>query len=180
MDESGLLMAPLVRRSWAPRGHPPELRQKARHREKVSVAAALWLPVGGPLGLSFQTAPNGYFNNSRMADFLRASLNRTQRPLVVVWDGGTMHQGDPIRALLKQAGQRLRLERLPPYAPMLNPVESLWSWLKYSRLNNFAPTGVAELNNRITEELTAIRGDRERLRGFWEGSELTQPLTLLI
>src|SRR5512143_4028467 len=43
LDESGLLMAPLVRRSWALRGQPPVLKQKARYREKVSVAAAVWL-----------------------------------------------------------------------------------------------------------------------------------------
>jgi len=41
MDESGLLMAPLVRRSWALCGHPPQQEQKAGHREKVSVAAGL-------------------------------------------------------------------------------------------------------------------------------------------
>src|SRR5581483_592828 len=41
VDESGLLMAPLVRRTWAPRGHRPVLRQRGRHREKVSLAAAL-------------------------------------------------------------------------------------------------------------------------------------------
>src|SRR5512142_2499682 len=48
-DESGLLMAPLLRRSWAPRGHPSESKYKAGRREKVSgrggvVAAA----VAGP------------------------------------------------------------------------------------------------------------------------------------
>src|SRR2546430_1105874 len=44
MDESGLLMAPLLRRSWALRGHPPKSKFKAGPREKVSVAAAFWLP----------------------------------------------------------------------------------------------------------------------------------------
>jgi hypothetical protein len=41
LDESGLLMAPLVRHSWAPRGHPPVIEPKARHPEKVLVAAAI-------------------------------------------------------------------------------------------------------------------------------------------
>src|SRR5206468_8114949 len=36
-DESGLLMAPLLRRSWSPRGEPPKIKEKAGHREKVSV-----------------------------------------------------------------------------------------------------------------------------------------------
>ena len=31
----------------------------------------------------------------------------------------------------------LVVERLPAYAPELNPVEGLWSWLKGSQLANF-------------------------------------------
>src|SRR5437588_626476 len=66
IDESGLLMGPLVRRSWAPRGDPPTLLQKGRHREKVSVAAALWLPPARDrVGLFTRTLVDGYFDNER-------------------------------------------------------------------------------------------------------------------
>ena len=75
MDESGLLMAPLVRRTWAPRGQTPELDQCGGHRQKVSVAAALWLsPRRDRLGLYFQTLPNGYFDNWYVTAFLEAML----------------------------------------------------------------------------------------------------------
>lgn len=53
--------------------------------------------------------------------------------VVVIWDGGPKHHGPVIREFLKK-NQRLRLERLPPYAPDLNPVEAVWSWLKWGRL----------------------------------------------
>lgn len=46
IDESGLLMAPLVRRIWSERGHSPTIVHKGagnRGREKVSVAATIWL-----------------------------------------------------------------------------------------------------------------------------------------
>src|SRR5262249_29399809 len=60
LDESGLLMAPLLRRSWALRGHPPKSTYKKRRREKVSVAAALWLsPLRHQLRLTYQTLVNG-------------------------------------------------------------------------------------------------------------------------
>jgi hypothetical protein len=36
---------------------------------------------------------------------------------VVVWDGGTMHKGEPIEALATHFAARLSLERLPPFAP---------------------------------------------------------------
>ena len=98
---------------------------------------------------------------------------------VVVWDGGGMHKGDPIRAVEAHFADRLSLEALPPYAPMLNPVEPLWSWLKYSRLNNFAPRDPTELDDRVTAELTAIREDQAFLRNLFHASELPMPLTLL-
>src|SRR5262245_54647218 len=90
------MMAPLLRRSWALRGHPPASRYKANHREKVSVAAALWLsPERDRLRLSYQTLVNDYFNNVEVADYLRYVVLALPEPVIVIWDGGTMHQGDP-------------------------------------------------------------------------------------
>ena len=90
-----------------------------------------------------------------------------------------MPKGDPIRELEESFGDRLTLERLPPYAPELNPVEFLWSWLKYSRLNNFAPRDAAQLDERVVAELTAIRGDQALLESFIHASDLPLRLTLL-
>ncbi len=97
---------------------------------------------------------------------------------VVVWDGGGTHKGDPIRDLVDKFGDRLTLEWLPPYAPELNPVEFLWSWLKYSQLNNFAPRDAVELDERVIAELTAIRGDQMLLQSFIRASDL--PLRLIL
>src|SRR6266536_3407624 len=70
LDESGLLMAPLLRRSWAPRGHPSESKEKTGHREKVSVAGALWLPPRRDrLNLAYQTLIEGFFDNEMVAEF---------------------------------------------------------------------------------------------------------------
>ena len=72
LDESGVMMAPLVRRGWAPRGHPPVLDQCGSH-QKVSVAAALWLsPLRDRLGLDFHTLVNDYFENWSVTAFLEA------------------------------------------------------------------------------------------------------------
>ena len=173
IDESGLMMAPLTRRTWAPRGQTPSLVQAGGHRKKVSVAAALWLsPLRDRLGLYFHTLADGYFDNWYVTAFLEAMLHDLPGRFVVVWDGGTMHKGEPIRALEAQFADRLNLERLPPFAPMLNPVEQLWSWLKYSRLNNFAPRDPDELDGRVNRELTAAREDQAFLRSLVHASEL--------
>jgi DDE superfamily endonuclease len=180
MDESGLLMAPLVRRSWAQRGQPPVIKQKAGHREKVSVAAALWLPpLRDRLGLAYQTLVNGYFTNVEVAEFLGGVVEGLPGPVIAVWDRGTMHKGDPIRELVDQSRGRLDIEPLPAHAPELMPVEQLWTWLKYDRLCNFAPEDAHQLNEVVVGELEAIRDDQPRLRNFFHASDLPLPRALL-
>ena len=180
IDESGLMMAPLVRRTWALRGQTPELAQEGGRRPKVSVAAALWLsPRRDRLGLFSRTPVNDYFDPWYSAAFLEALLKELGGRGVVVWDGGSMHEGDPIAQLQDVMADRLSLEKFPPYAPMLCPVEPVWSWLKYSRLCNYAPHDASELDGRVVAELSTIRDDQEMLRGFFHASELPLPRTLL-
>jgi len=180
IDESGLLMAPLARRTWSPRGRTPEMLQKSGTREKVSVAAAVWLsPARDRLGLYSHTLANGYFDSWLMAAFLEAMLTDLAGRFVVVWDGGPMHKGDPIRDLIGHFADRLDLERLPPYAPMLNPVEPLWSWLKWGRLTNFAPKDAAEIESRVVAELAKVREDQSFLRNLFHASDLPLPRALL-
>jgi transposase len=180
IDESGLLLGPLLRRSWAPRGRAPALLQRGRRRDKVSVAAAMWLtPSRDRLGLSFQTLVKGYYNNERVAAFLEGLLAELAAPVVAVWDGGNMHKGDPVRDLVRRSAGGLVLERLPPYGAELMPLEWLWAWLKHSRMCNFAPRDAEELNARAVTELTALKGNEGLLRGFFRASSLPLPRTLL-
>jgi hypothetical protein len=182
LDESGLLMAPLLRRSWSLRGHPRQSTEKVDHREKVSVAAALYLtPARDRLELAYQTLVNGYFNNEATADFLATAVDGLSAPLVVLWDRGTMHRGGPINALVAESRGRLDLEPLPAHAAAakLMPVEFLWRWLKYDRLCNFPPRDAGQLNARVVRELEAIRQDQKLLQSFFHQSKLPMPRALL-
>ena len=173
-------MGPLLRRTWSPKGKTPAITQGGSHRQKVSVAAAVWLsPRRDQLGLYFHTLADGYFDSWYVTAFIEAMLRDLSGRFVVVWDGGPMHKGEPIRASEAQFADRLILERLPPWAPMLNPVEPLWSWLKWERLSNFAPHDVRELDERVVTELTAKRTDQVFLRNLFHASELPLPRTFL-
>jgi putative transposase len=175
IDESGVLMAPLVRRTLAPKGQTPFLLHQAKHREKVSLIAALTLsPKHQRLSLYVTSLINASFNQIEVAWFLRQLLGHFRNPLIIVWDRGPMHHGPDIRQLLSEH-PRLSLELLPPYAPDLNPVEQLWTHLKWGRLCNFAPSDVQELDARLLSEILAVRNNQDRLRGLWEASELPWP-----
>src|SRR5262249_34106467 len=136
-------------------------------------------PQRDHLGLAYQTLVDGYFTNQEVADFLQAGLEGLDEPLVVVWDGGTTHKGDPLRDLLARAGPRLDIEPLPPHAPELMPVELLWRWLKYGRLCNFAPRDAHHLNEAVVRELEAVSDDQVLLRAFFDQSDLPMPRALL-
>ena len=172
-------MAPLLRRTWALRGQRPQLKQKGKHREKVSLAIALWLsPRRERLGLIYRTLVNGYFNNVQVAGFLESLLREIPGRLVVLWDGGPMHKGDPIRQRIERFAPRLSLESLPSWSPMLDPVEPIFSWLKYGQLCNFAPADATSLNKAIVKEMQRIAEDQESLQNFWHASDLPLPKSL--
>jgi putative transposase len=172
IDESGFLMSPLVRRTLAPRGKTPILKTKASSRDRLSMTAALTLsPRRKRLGLYWRSYPRGFVNSQHTADFLRYLLRMLPGKLVVVWDGGSMHKGQPIRELLRRT-KRITLERLPPYAPELNPVEYLWSHLKYGVLPNFLPDDVFQLDAVVSKHIHQTKKSPSHLQPFCNASGL--------
>lgn len=173
-DESGFLLAPLTRRTLAPVGRTPLLVHRARHRDKVSAAAALLLsPRSGHVRLFCQTFPDAYVDAELYSFFLRQLLRTVRGPLVLLHDNGNMHRGDPMRQLSDDFAARLHLHNLPAYAPELNPVEYLWNWCKDKRLCNFTPHDVPELDAAAQACLEDAREDQQRLRSFFESSPLS-------
>ena len=172
IDESGVLLTPLVRRTLAPRGQTPTLSVKGGRREKVSVIAGLSLsPVARRLNLYFRTLPNAYVTTPDTAAFLRDLLRHLRGRVIVVWDRGPIHRGDPIRRVLADY-PRLTLERLPSYAPELNPVEHLWNHIKYGRLANLTAPDADALDDLVIECLIDAKFDSNRLRSFYAATPL--------
>lgn len=173
-------MAPLVRRTLAPRGQTPILVQPGSRRRKVSTIAALSLaPRRRRLGIYFDTYPDHAINNHDVADFLRRRvLRRLRGPVIVVWDQGKIHTGPGIRQLLADY-PRLHLEAFPPYAPHLNPVEFLWTHLKWHRFCNWVADDAEQLQDTVCETICDIHDDPYRLRTFYDSSQLPFPTRAL-
>ena len=134
LDESGMLMAPLVRRSWSLRGQTPVLHQRGRSHQKVSAIAAICvLPKRDRVALYFRLHPDANVNTERAMDFLEHLQHQLHMPIVLVWDSFQgCHKGELVNECVLP--RSAHLEYLPPYAPELNPVEYLWAWLKTNPL----------------------------------------------
>lgn len=175
IDETGLFLNPLVRRSWAKIGQTPVIGGDGGHRKKVSVIAGLSVsPEAQRLGLYFGTEPDGFYTAEKIVEFLRDLLKHLRGQVVVVWDCGPNHNGPVIRKFLTR-NRRLWLERVPPWAPDLNPVEDVWSWLKYGELANYVPDDTEMLDDEIVDRIIGLRFDPELLRALWNRSKLPFP-----
>jgi|SRR5215468_2518182 len=167
LDESGFLLAPLVRRTLAPRGQTPALDCSDRH-DRISVISAITLsPRALRVGLHFMLlADNENFHAEEVVLFLQQLRGEVGGRWTVVWDRNQIHsKARVVRAwLAKHRG--VVVEDFPAHDPNANPDESVWCWTKYGRLCNLAPADVDELREHIWDALVALRGQPQLLKSF--------------
>ena len=70
---------------------------------------------------------------------------------------------------------QIDLPLMPPYSFGLNPDEHVWDVLKYQELPNFCPTSVEELDTAVTNTLTKLKNDPERIKKAIRGLKLPLP-----
>ena len=171
LDESGFMLTPTVRRTWAPRGSGPVLDAWDR-RDRLSAISCLTVsPKAARPYLHFQLLPHNVHGEDVVA-FLRELKRKLGRPLTVLWDGGQVHsKALVVREFLAQHPE-IVAENLPAYAPELNPDELVWSWSKYGRLANLAAQDTDELAEHVIEELMYLQQHPHLLASFLENTKL--------
>jgi transposase len=170
LDETGLMLQPLVRRTWAPRGQTPVLRSWDRH-DRWSVMGALTVaPWALRLNFYFE-----FFDHNIQAEnvccFLRRLHHQLRRPLIVVLDRWGVHR-KAVRLLQEQGVQWLRPQWLPAYAPELNPTEHVWNHTKWGDLANFIPDDAEHLRQAAYQSFVAQHHDPPRLNSCFRATQL--------
>jgi transposase len=176
LDESGFMLTPSVRRTWAPRGQTPILDAWDR-RDRISAISSITVsPKNRRLNLYFDLlGDNTNANAEHVVDYLR-KLKERLGPLTVLWDGSRIHdQAKLVKAFLAEHPE-IVTERLPAYAPEMNPDELVWAWTKYGRLGNLAAANTDWLRDYIITEMVYLREHPELLASFIQKTNL--PLRL--
>jgi transposase len=167
LDETGLMLQPLVRRTWAPRGERPVMYCWDR-RDRLSVIAGLTLSAARHhVGLYFAIHDQN-IKTDEVQEFIRDVKRQVRKDLIVVMDRLPAH---------KSAAKRLEvdgfeIEWLPAYAPDLNPTEALWSQTKYADMANFVPVDTLELELEAEFALETTQGDQRMLKSFFHAAKL--------
>jgi transposase len=137
--------------TYAPRGRRPVLHARL---DRVHLSAISGITPGGKL---YMQVIGHSFKGPDVVRFLRHLLRHLGRVLVV-WDGLPAHRGEVVKTFLRQeAAGLIHLERLPSYAPELNPDEGIWKHLKREELANLCCEHLGQLRQEV-------RRAKERLR----------------
>lgn len=173
LDESGFMMAPLVRRSWAPCGATPLLVQRGRSHQKVSAIVALCVPPErNRVHCYFRFHPNANVDAPLVLSFLRQLATQLRgRPFFLVWDRLQAHRAGAVKSFLS-SGSAVGSAFLPAYAPELNPVEYVWSYLKINPLANAALLDLANLTATTRHHARSLQRQGTLLRSFIHHSPL--------
>ncbi len=169
VDESGFLLIPNVRRTWAPKGQTPCVRHRYRH-DRLSICSGLAVsPKRRRLALYLRCRPRN-LTGLDIHTFLRHLLRHLRGPVVLLWDRGSIQRRREVRAFLA-AHPRLRGHFFPAYAPELNPAEYVWAQADMA-LANGAPDDLTELRHHLGSAIRRVRRSQSLLWSCIYASDL--------
>jgi transposase len=158
VDEAGFYLLPMVVRTYAPVGQTPILHVRLTHDHLFRDWA-----ITAQGHLLFQMQDHSY-RGADVVGFLQLVLRKLPGKLLIIWDGSPIHRGQEITAFLAQgAAKRIHLERLPGYAPDLNPQEGIWNLLKRRELKNVCCRDLADLALQIQRAKARLRHRRSAI-----------------
>jgi hypothetical protein len=145
-----------TRRCWCPKPIRP-LCQAMVTQEYTYAYAAVSVADG-----TLDTLILPHVNGDCMQVFLDevASRHLGDR-IVMVLDGAGWHQSESLIL-----ASNLRLLKLPPYSPELNPVEHLWDELREKSFHNLVFDSLDALENHLEIALHDMELDRERVHSI--------------
>lgn len=165
VDESGITQKPHRVRTWAPKGQTPILQHHFNWDNLAAIAGITWW------NFYFRMYP-GAIRAAQVVDFLGHLLRHLPGKLLVVWDGLPAHRSKLVKNFLAEQQGRVWLERLPAYAPELNPVEYIWGYWKKHELPNFCPKDFFQLSTHARRALSRMRKRKTLITAFWKQAEL--------
>ena len=172
LDESGFMLTPTVRRTWAPQGQTPLLSSWDRRDRLSAISCVTMSPRRARHNFYFKLLPdNANAKAPDIVSFLR-SLKRQLGAFTVIWDGSNIHSRSKLVKEYLAKHPEIVAETLPGYAPELNPDEGVWGWTKYGRLANLAASSTLELRQRIQKEFATLRDERQLLNSFVREADL--------
>lgn len=145
-----------IRRCWAPSPQRPVV-DNGYEREFQYVYGAV-----SPLEGEFDWMIASAMNTEVMEGFLKqVSLAHPNDFIVMVVDGASSHVSKTL-----VIPENIRLHRLPPYSPELNPQEHLWDEIREKEFPNRVFSDMAGVVKTLKSGLPRLAADQKRVRSI--------------
>jgi transposase len=169
VDESGFYLLPGVVKTYSPEGLTPVIAEW-QTRDHLSVMGGLT-----PGGKVYVLVRPESLKGRHSAEFLAHLVRHAGRRLLVIWDGSPIHRGPAVQEFLgSRDGRGIHVERLPGYAPDLNPWdEGGWEHLKHVELRNVVCLDLEELHLELHLAIGRLRQKPHLVQAFFEAAGLT-------
>ncbi len=126
--------------------------------------------IADKIPVLFLRAKQGSVNKFAALKFLKdLKKHKAGRKLLFFWDGLSAHRAKIVSEFILANKDWLRVERLPAYAPELNPVEYLWSAFKKHSGNGEPNLGALR---RYARKARKRFSNDKLLTGFLKASRL--------
>jgi transposase len=161
-DESGVALAPVIGKTWAPVGQTPIVRVTGKRGGVLAMSAI------SPSGRMCFRLESRKINTDVMLEFLgQISAQHPRRKVAVIMDQAPCHVAKRIQALNEQSS-KLRVYYLPPYSPELNPDEKVWRHMKHIKLKNHQAQDKKQLGRLVIGALRSMQKTPELTKRFFE------------
>jgi len=97
LDESGFLLIPNVKRTWAPAGQTPTIRYCFKHSKISAINALAVSPQRKRIALYLQFRRRS-FKGPDVKRFLQYLLKHVRGPIILLWDKGRIHRHQEVKA----------------------------------------------------------------------------------
>ena len=162
-----------MRSTWAPRGQTPILRHRFNWKRASMAAACCYQADGTCAELVFGMRAGSYDEDSLIEFVGELHTHLAGEKVTLLWDRLPSHRSKKMKRYLASQRSWLVVERLPAYAPELNPVEKLWANLKGTELANLCAETLDEPIKAAHRGVERVRSDEDLLFGFLEATGLS-------
>ena len=145
-----------LRKCWSPSPLRPVVHN-GYQREYTYVYGAV-----SPMDGGFDWMLSDKMNTEQMGLFLeQVSARHPDEFIVMVVDGASSHVSKALKT-----PENIRLLRLPPYSPELNPCENVWDELREKLFPNRVYSSMEEVINQLKEGLPRLAAKAGKLQSL--------------
>ena len=144
--------------TWAPMGHTPVVHTTGARLSISAVTAT---------GSFKYDIIHGSLDAAKFIDFCDKLLSDTNGPVFLIVDGHPVHRAKAVTEYVTSTHGRLRLFRLPPYSPELNPDEWVWKNVKHDTVGRHTTTGPDDFTAKVITALERLTRLPQLIRAFF-------------